>query len=157
MAPKNSGMPKRICSAMDLAELGGDPEELTDERRITLPAGLGEVEAGRDVQAHAQVLEQDRHQVRQQDDPEQCVAVLRTAGEVGSPVARIHVTDGDEETRTDETEETTERAQAGGVTVGMRFACSHQRRASSVGARCQPAARLMDSIATSVQRAVRQA
>ena len=44
-------------------------------------------------------LEQDRHQVGDQDDAEQRVAEPRAAGEVGGPVARIHVADGDQVAR----------------------------------------------------------
>ena len=47
-----------------LFQLGGHPEELAHGRRITLPAGLREIEAGRNVEADAQMLEQNRHQVR---------------------------------------------------------------------------------------------
>ena len=110
----------------DDAQLGREPEELADGGRITLPTGLGEVEAGGDVEAHAEVLEQDRHQVRQQDDPEQRVAEPGAAREVGRPVARIHVADRHEETRPDETQKPAESAQAR-VRAGLvRCGCPHQ-------------------------------
>ena len=79
----------------DDAQLGGNPEELPDGRRITLPAGLREVEAGRDIEADTQMLEQDGHQVRQQDHPEQRVTELRATGEVSGPVTWIHIPDRD--------------------------------------------------------------
>ena len=60
-------------------------------------AGLGEVASGGDAEFDGQVLEQDRHEVGQHDDGQQSVAELRAAGQVGRPVAGIHVTDGDEE------------------------------------------------------------
>ena len=49
-----------------------------------------------DPQPRGQRLEQDRHQVRQQDHAQERVAVFRAAGEVGRPVSRIHVADRDE-------------------------------------------------------------
>src|SRR5678815_1321628 len=39
---------------------------------------------------------ENRHQVGDQDDGKERVAELRSAGEVGCPVAGVHVTDGDE-------------------------------------------------------------
>ena len=77
----------------DLAE---DPEENHGRLRIVIAAGLREVAAGRDAELHAEMLEQDRHQVRDQDDGEQRVAKLRAAGEIGGPVSRVHVADRDE-------------------------------------------------------------
>ena len=63
---------------------------------IVVAAGLGEVAAAGDAQAHGERLQQDRHQVGDHDDAEQRVAEARAAGEVGGPVARVHVADGDE-------------------------------------------------------------
>ena len=42
------------------------------------------------------MLEQDRHEIRNQDDGQQRVAKLRAAREIGRPVARVHVADRDE-------------------------------------------------------------
>ncbi len=44
-----------------------------------------------------EVLEQDGHQIGQEDDGKEGVAELRAAREVGRPVARVHVADGDDE------------------------------------------------------------
>ena len=41
-------------------------------------------------------LQQNRHQVGDQDHAQQRVAELRAAAEVGGPVARVHVADGDQ-------------------------------------------------------------
>ena len=55
------------------------------------------------LRGHAQLereaLQQNRHQVREHDDEEQRVAETRAAGDVGGPVAGVHVADGDEESR----------------------------------------------------------
>ena len=48
----------------------------------------------RDAKARRQRLQQNRHQVRQHDHGEQRVAEPRAAGDVGGPVARVHVADG---------------------------------------------------------------
>ena len=74
----------------DLAE---DPQHDRDRLRVAVAAGLREVASAGDAEAHGERLQQDRHQVRDQDDAEQRVAVARAAGEVGRPVARVHVAD----------------------------------------------------------------
>ena len=67
-----------------------------DRPRIAGAAGLREIAVGGDAEPRGQRLQQDRHQVRQQDDRQQRVAELRTAGEVGRPVAGVHVADRDQ-------------------------------------------------------------
>ena len=109
----------------DDAQLGGHPEELAHGRRITLPAGLREIKAGRDIETHAKMLEQNRHQVRQQDDPEERVTELRATGEVSGPVTWIHIPDRDKETGPDEAEETTKSTEARGRAGLGRFICPH--------------------------------
>ncbi len=91
--------------ADDLREIAGgdghlaqDPEEPDGGPRIMIAAGLREVATGDDAELDAQVLQQDRHEIRDHDDREERVAELRAASEVGGPVAGIHVTDGHEET-----------------------------------------------------------
>ena len=73
--------------------------------RVAVAAGLRQVAAAGDPEPRRQRLQQDRHQVRQQDDAEQRVAVLRAAGEVGRPVPRIHVADGHQVARAREREQ----------------------------------------------------
>ena len=75
-------------------QLADHPEKPDDRRRIVVAARLREIAAGDDAELRCQPLQQDRHQVRHQDDAEQRVAELRSAGEIGGPVARIHVADG---------------------------------------------------------------
>ena len=65
-------------------------------RRVVVAAGLGEVAAAGDAEADGERLQQDRHQVGDHDDAEQRVAEAGAAGEVGRPVAGVHVADGDE-------------------------------------------------------------
>ena len=47
-------------------------------------------------------LQQDRHQVGDHDDAQEGVAEPRAAGEVGRPIAGVHVADGDQVPRTGE-------------------------------------------------------
>ena len=77
----------------DLAE---DPETDRDRPRVVVAAGLREIASGDDAELGREPLQQHRHEVREQDDAEQRVAELRSAGEIGGPVAGIHVADGDE-------------------------------------------------------------
>ena len=87
----------------EVARRDGDfrqhPEHDRRPARVVGPAGLGQVVAGADAEPHGQRLQQDRHQVRQQDHAEQRVAEPRPAGDVGGPVARVHVADRDEVAR----------------------------------------------------------
>src|SRR5262245_12284894 len=57
-------------------------------------AGLGEIATGSDAELDAKTLQQDRHQVRDEDDGEEGVSKFGPAGEIGRPVARVHVADG---------------------------------------------------------------
>ena len=89
--------------ADDLGEIARRNRELTEQpqhnrrrARVVIAACLGEVAAAGDAEPERERLQQDRHQVRQHDHAQQRVAVLRAAGEVGRPVAGVHVTDGDQ-------------------------------------------------------------
>ena len=73
-----------------------DPEGEADGARVVVAARLRQVAAGRDAEPERQRLQQDRHQVGEQDDAQQGVAEPRAAREVGGPVARVHVADGDQ-------------------------------------------------------------
>src|SRR5205823_8522557 len=72
--------------------------------------GLGEISPGNNAEPRTKRLQQNRHQIRKQNDAEQHVAKLGTAGEVGRPISRIHVTDGDEITRAGEREQLSPKA-----------------------------------------------
>ena len=75
---------------------------MRDRVREPFGAELGEVVARRDAELRAHRLDQHRHQVRDEDDPEQQVAVLRARGDVGREVARIDVRDRRDEGRAQE-------------------------------------------------------
>ena len=62
----------------------------------------GQVHPGRDPELRAHRLDQHRHQVRDEDDPEQQVAELRSARHVGREVAGIDVGDRGDEGRPEE-------------------------------------------------------
>ena len=62
-------------------------------------ARLRQVAAGGDAEFDAQMLKQDRHQVGNHDDAQKRVSELCASGQIGRPVARIHVADGDQESR----------------------------------------------------------
>ena len=49
--------------------------------------------AGHDAEARGQRLEQHRHEVAHQQHPHELVAEARAAGEIGGPVAGVHVAD----------------------------------------------------------------
>ena len=111
-----SGMPKRSCSAMAepmtsarsqaaMAISAKTQRAMEVRRRVGLAAGLGEVALGGDAEFEREALEEDRHQVGEHDDEEQGVAVAGAAGEVGGPVAGVHVADGDEEAGAGEAED----------------------------------------------------
>jgi hypothetical protein len=72
-------------------ELAQDPEHERHRPRVVVTARLREVAPGDDPEPHRQVLQEHRHQVGRQDHEEERIAVLRAGGEVGGPVARVHV------------------------------------------------------------------
>ena len=59
----------------------------------------GRLLAGRDADLRREVLDQHRHQVGREQDPQQQVAVLRAAGDVRGEVARVDVGDARDERR----------------------------------------------------------
>src|SRR5947207_3634710 len=75
-----------------------------------IATGLGEIPPGNDAEPRTKRLQENRHQIRKRNDAEQHVAKLGTAGEVGRPVSRIHVTDGDEITGAGEREQLSPKA-----------------------------------------------
>ena len=95
--------------------LGLQPEEDAHRAaRSCSAADLGEVVAGGDAELRAHRLDQHRHQVRDEDDPQQQVAVLRARGDVGGEVARVDVGDRGDEGRPEE------RPQAAQAAAGAR-------------------------------------
>ena len=63
---------------------------------------LREVFAGGDAEAGGDDLEDHRHEAGQRDDPQQAVFELGPGGEVGAPVAGVHVAHADQDRRPDE-------------------------------------------------------
>ena len=82
-----------------------DPERCRDGAAEHRPAGLGEVHPGDDPEPGAQALQQDRHQVRHHEHPQEGVAQLGSRRDVGRPVPGVHVADADQVGRADEGEE----------------------------------------------------
>ena len=74
-------------------DLAQHPQHEADRPRIVVAARLRQIASGGDAELERERLEQNRHQVRQQDDAEQGVAEARPAGQIGGPVARVHVAD----------------------------------------------------------------
>ena len=66
-------------------------------RAVGLVAELRQIALGGHAQLEREALQQDGHQVGGHDDGEQRVAEARAAGDVGGPVAGVHVADRDQE------------------------------------------------------------
>ena len=62
-----------------------------------IAAGLGKITSGSDAELDAEMLQQDRHEIRNHDNHQQRVAESCAAREIRGPIARIHVTDRDKE------------------------------------------------------------
>jgi hypothetical protein len=67
-----------------------------------LAAQLGQVAPGGDADLGREVLDQHRHQVGAEQDPQQQVAVLRAAGDVRREVAGVDVGDARDEGRAEQ-------------------------------------------------------
>ena len=83
-------------------QLGLDPEPERDPAREPLATDLGQVHPGRDPELRAHRLDQHRHQVGDEHDPEEQVAELGAAGHVGGEVARVDVGHRGDEGRSEE-------------------------------------------------------
>src|SRR5437773_10963336 len=73
-------------------------------------AGLGEIAACHDSQFDGQALQQNSHQIGQHDDGKLSVVIAGATGQIGCPIARIHVTYGDQKTRASEVKPLPKRA-----------------------------------------------
>ena len=93
-APTNSA--RSVAIAIDLRL---DPQPQVTGRGKRVAAQLGQVAARGDADLGRQVLHEHRHQVRGDDHPDQQVAVLGAAGDVGGEVAGVDVRDGGDERR----------------------------------------------------------
>ena len=77
-------------------QLADDPEKPDYRRRVMVAARLREIASSDDPKFRREPLEQDRHQIRDEDYGEKRVSELRSAGEIRCPVAWVHVSDCDE-------------------------------------------------------------
>ncbi len=68
-------------------------QHVVDALRVVVVAGLGQVAAGHQAEPCAQGLQQHGHGVAHQQHPDEPVAELRAALDVGGPIAGIHVAD----------------------------------------------------------------
>ncbi len=100
--------------AGDDRRFAGQPQQQIDRPRIGGAAGLREIAVGNDAKPGCECLQQDRHQVGDQNDRQQRVAKPRTTGEVGRPVARVHVADRDQIAGTGKGQQPAQPVTAGG-------------------------------------------
>ena len=77
----------------DRHAFGEDPHRVDNGRGEAVAAHLGQVASGRDSQFGRETLNQHRHQVAGDDDPDQHVAELGAALNVGGEIAWINVGD----------------------------------------------------------------
>ena len=94
-------------------------------------AQLRQVLAGGDAGLGRQVLHEHRHQVRGDDDPQQHVAVLGAARDVGREVARVDVGDGRDEGRAEQADDAAHPA-AGRASAPAASGLRLRRRARRV-------------------------
>ena len=95
--------------------------EFADRARIRFAAGLRQIASGDDAEAGGKRLQQDRHDVRQHQDPQKLVAEASAAFEVGGPVAGVHVADADQVGRSGEGEHAAKRSRPRRVHAAVHF------------------------------------
>ena len=81
-------------------DFGANPQRVAHAGAVALVAHLRQVALGGNSQLEREALQENRHQVRGHDDKEQRVAETRAAGDVGGPVAGVHVAHRDQESGT---------------------------------------------------------
>ena len=108
--------------AQELREVGGhgddfgqQPERPGQGAGELLPDHLRQAQPGGDTELGGERLHQHRHQVGGEDDPEQQIAELRAALDVGGEVAGIHVGDRGDERRTEKRQQTPQSPAARGA------------------------------------------
>ena len=132
-APMNSARSVAIATASACSQR---KMRIGSEKRVA--ADLGEIVASGDAELGAHRLDQHRHQVRDQDDPEQHVAVLRARGDVGGEVAGVDIRDRSDERRAEERPQPAQAASALGQRALRRLEhllLAGQRDGGQVGAR----------------------
>ena len=100
------------CCADELGQIGRHRDDLRLQPQaehcgpgVPLAANLRQVEPGGDAQLRAHRLDEHRHEVGAEHNPQQHVAVLRATGDVGGEVAGIDVGHGGHKGRTKEWEQ----------------------------------------------------
>src|SRR5262249_20082079 len=109
-------------------DFANEPEGDGSAPRIGFAAGLGKVAASDDTEFGGKRLEEHRHEITEEDDAEERVTKLRAALDVGGPVARVHVTNGDKIAGTGEGEKF---AKPGGSRWNLDGAMGFRERRSS--------------------------
>ena len=134
-APTNSARSVAIATASACSQR---KMRVGFEKRVA--ADLGEVVAGGDAELRAHRLDQHRHQVRGQDDPEQQVAVLGARGDVGGEVARVDVGDRGDEGRAEERPQPAQTPAALGQRALCRLSTFCSPGSATAGRSCARAA-----------------
>ena len=131
---------QRDGRADHLGEVAGDNRQFTeypqgegDRWGIVVMAGLREVSPGRHAELHRQRLQQNRQNVRQQNDGQQRVPERRAAGDVGGPVAWIDVADGDQVSGPGEGEHTSPYRSAGDGHTSVHLRQTRRQHGGSPG------------------------
>ena len=94
-------------------DLAGDPHGVDQRAGEMRAAELRQALAGDDAELGRQRLEQHRHQVGEQHDPQQQIAELRAALDVGGEIAGVHVGDRGDHRRSGERQEAAQAARGG--------------------------------------------
>src|SRR4030095_2042572 len=90
------------CCDCDFAK---NPQSPHRRSRVMVAAGLREITSGSNTEFDAEMLEQDRHEIRNHDDHQQSVTNPGAPGEIGGPIAWVHVADRDQKAGTGKCEQ----------------------------------------------------
>ena len=108
---------QRHCRPQEFSQVGchgnqfhQDPHDPYNRLGKMFPAVFGQVLTSGNAQFGRERLQEHGHQVAAQDDPQQFVAELRSALDVGGKVARVHIGDAGDEGRTEEGQQAGEPA-----------------------------------------------
>ena len=116
MAPTRSGSPNSSFSAIAVPMTSARSQAMMPSSAVAQSAmrgiaakpgaALGEVAPCDKAEPRRPGLQQHRHDAGSEHDGEQAIAIGRTASQIGRPVSRIHIADGDNVTRTRSREQT---------------------------------------------------
>ena len=95
--------PRNSARSVAMAAASAASQRPIRIRRVVLARDrLGQRQARRDAELRRERLDEDRHQVRDDEHPQEHVAELRAGLDVGREVARVHVGDAGDERRAEE-------------------------------------------------------